>query len=114
MITHDATQPTADRRASGRSGNFLHSWFIKQVRGRSLPIVATLVVMLLGLPDELVDILRELPCATAGTDCCEALTARCDAPKAANPADVSQLNLVTDPLRDMVTDWFFRIWTLFF
>ena len=114
MNTHIAGESSVRRQQPGKVRSSLKSWLATTARGRSLPIVATLVVLLLGLPDELVEILRELPCPSAAEDCCDQFAQRCTAHSPGKAVDGSQISLVTDQLRDLVTDWFFRIWTLLF
>ena len=51
-------------RLAHRLGSFL--------RRRSLPIAATVLALLIGLPDELVDLMSESPARGPVTECCAA------------------------------------------
>ena len=113
MKSQFTAKTDADGHGLGEFRATLKSWISRYARGKSLPIAATLVVLLLGLPDELVDVMRELPC-TAIEECCDQLSERCATPASTKAADGGQLTLITDQFRDVLSDWFFRIWTLFF
>lgn len=92
----------------------LYAWLARLVRGRSLPIVATLLVLLLGLPDQLVDVLRELPCDSGIAECCDLAADTCDPPSAATSSQGASMNILSDQLRDIVVDWISRIWAILF
>ena len=92
----------------------LYAWLARLVRGRSLPIVATLLVLLLGLPNELVDVLRELPCDSGINECCELAVDACDPPSAVTGSQRASMNVLSDQLRDIVVDWISRIWAILF
>jgi len=92
----------------------LKSWFSNHVRGTSLPIIATLVVLLLGLPDELVEVLRDLPCHSGISERCETATDTCNSVAAATPSHRGFFSPLADQSRDIAADWLSRIWALLF
>lgn len=110
MNTQHETRPIkpANRPRSVRS------WLARHARGHSLPIVATLAVLLLGLPDELVEVLRELPCHSGFSECCETATGACNSADATTTGQRGVLNPLADQSRDIVVDWLSRIWTVLF
>ena len=71
-----ASEDTHNQIASCKPGSGLRHRLARRLgsflRRRSLPIAATVLALLIGLPDELVDLMRESPARGPVTQCCAA------------------------------------------